>query len=544
MLVEVRCDKFKDAGIVRPPICFHSGLNVVLGTSKGTNSIGKSTFLLILDFVFGGNDYATTIRDAANHVGEHVIQYVFRFGTESFFFARGTATYETVERCNADFKPCESWTIAKYREFLAEQYLATESGLSFRELVSRFIRVYHRENHNELRPLDANPRAKGEEAIVFLLKAFGLFQVLKEAKHRATEAKNSLKALRNGVKFGHILSVSTAKEEKELNAKLGELMRLRDSSCRAVDLQGKTTEEAMRIVGIKRDLQVSRARKSRLEEKLGRLESQGTVEMLRFVDDFREVERLFPGISLKKLEEVESFHRRITDILGREITEEIEATKSEYSSTVKTVGALEAALAMQPEFYDIPKRILEQYVEYDSEIKTIERRLEKRREETQLKQDSRSLLNRYNDKCTDTLVSVQSDLNGKMSELDALIYGGVKRPPVIQLFPKKYDFRTLDDEGTGTAFKSTIVLALSIMSLTKLPFLVHDSLMFKNIGDDPLSKLIQLYQQQAPKQVFIAFDKADSYDQETDKTLERLCVLHLSDNEHALFGRSWSKIQS
>ena len=50
MLVEVRCDEFKDDGIVRPPIRFHPGLNVVLGTARGTNSIGKSTFLMILDF--------------------------------------------------------------------------------------------------------------------------------------------------------------------------------------------------------------------------------------------------------------------------------------------------------------------------------------------------------------------------------------------------------------------------------------------------------------------------------------------------------------
>ena len=35
-------------------IVFNSGLSVVLGTNTGDNSIGKSTFLLIVDFVFGG----------------------------------------------------------------------------------------------------------------------------------------------------------------------------------------------------------------------------------------------------------------------------------------------------------------------------------------------------------------------------------------------------------------------------------------------------------------------------------------------------------
>ena len=62
MLVEISCDKFIDAGSVRAPITFSKGLNVVLGTETGTNSIGKSTFLLILDFVFGGEDYLTRAR--------------------------------------------------------------------------------------------------------------------------------------------------------------------------------------------------------------------------------------------------------------------------------------------------------------------------------------------------------------------------------------------------------------------------------------------------------------------------------------------------
>lgn len=35
-------------------ITFHKGLNVVLGDNKGTNSIGKSTLLMVIDFIFGG----------------------------------------------------------------------------------------------------------------------------------------------------------------------------------------------------------------------------------------------------------------------------------------------------------------------------------------------------------------------------------------------------------------------------------------------------------------------------------------------------------
>ena len=55
MLVEIMCDEFKDHGTPRGRIQLHAGLNTVMGSSSGSNSIGKSTFLMIIDFVFGGD---------------------------------------------------------------------------------------------------------------------------------------------------------------------------------------------------------------------------------------------------------------------------------------------------------------------------------------------------------------------------------------------------------------------------------------------------------------------------------------------------------
>ena len=541
MLVEVRCKAFKNAGRVRPPIQFHEGLNVVLGTNKGANSIGKSTFLMILDFVFGGEDYATKIRDAVNHIGEHAVQFEFRFGDKNFYFSRGTATFMDVDYCNPDYHPIEKWPIQKYRDFLAENYALKDSGLSFRSMVSRFIRVYHRENHNELRPLDAVSQAKGTDAIQFLQKAFGLFQGLEAAQHAAEDSKNNLDALRGGIKYGHVESVSTKREADELVKQLASLRRLQDDTARSADLKGKSAEEAMHVANLKRDLQVARAKKSRLEYQLDRLRSQETEGDIRFVDDFKVVAQLFPGISLKRLEEVEAFHRQLAEILAKEVTEEIALQEEDLKSTLETVGRLETELAAETELGGMSRKILQEYAEYEKEISSIEKRLEKRDEEQRLKENRAVLLKRYNDKSADALVSIQTTLNAKMSEIDSRIYDGTKEPPQILLNPSGYEFRTINDMGTGTAFKSMVVLDLAIMGLTRLPLLVHDSLIFKNIGDEPLSKLIQLYQDQSPRQVFIALDKAASYDEQTCAALERFAVLRLSDDQGALFGESWSK---
>ena len=54
MLVEIRCDKFRTESI-----SFHKGLNVVLGDENATNSIGKSSLLMVIDFACGGNSLLT-----------------------------------------------------------------------------------------------------------------------------------------------------------------------------------------------------------------------------------------------------------------------------------------------------------------------------------------------------------------------------------------------------------------------------------------------------------------------------------------------------
>ena len=49
MLKEIQCDIFTEDGKQRKPIIFNNGLNIILGDESKKNSIGKSTFLLVID---------------------------------------------------------------------------------------------------------------------------------------------------------------------------------------------------------------------------------------------------------------------------------------------------------------------------------------------------------------------------------------------------------------------------------------------------------------------------------------------------------------
>lgn len=70
MLVELSSPVFKEKGKVRSSIRFKTGLNVILGKEDGENSIGKSSAMLAIDFVFGGKTYASS--DGVKHMGHHV----------------------------------------------------------------------------------------------------------------------------------------------------------------------------------------------------------------------------------------------------------------------------------------------------------------------------------------------------------------------------------------------------------------------------------------------------------------------------------------
>jgi len=87
MLVELRSDKLRDGVIT-----FHSGLNVVIGDEKATNSIGKSSLLMVLDFVFGGNSLIEHNKDIIEELGHHEYLFRFDFNKEPHYFKRGTYT--------------------------------------------------------------------------------------------------------------------------------------------------------------------------------------------------------------------------------------------------------------------------------------------------------------------------------------------------------------------------------------------------------------------------------------------------------------------
>ena len=107
MLIEIYCEEFH-----QKRIRFNSGLNVVLGTKTGTNSIGKSTFMLVVDFVFGGNTYSR-VEDIIKNVKEHRVCWTFDFGGEKHYFARRVPDSKNVEKCNENYIKVSNMSVSE-----------------------------------------------------------------------------------------------------------------------------------------------------------------------------------------------------------------------------------------------------------------------------------------------------------------------------------------------------------------------------------------------------------------------------------------------
>ena len=137
MLCEIYCEKFHQNRIT-----FHEGLNTILGDKNGSNSIGKSTFLMIIDFVFGGKDYLNKSIDVQNNIKKHEICFTFLFSDKYYYFARNTEDTETVFECDDRYNHLSSMSLTVYTNWLKEMYQIFSYGLSFRDFIGRFSRVY------------------------------------------------------------------------------------------------------------------------------------------------------------------------------------------------------------------------------------------------------------------------------------------------------------------------------------------------------------------------------------------------------------------
>jgi uncharacterized protein YydD (DUF2326 family) len=149
MLIEIRSNVLRQRRIE-----FHAGLNVVVGDANATNSIGKSTALMLVDFVFGGNSFIDLNKDAVVELGHHSYEFCFEFNKARYYFRRDTVSPNNIIVCNNIYQPIGLKELDDYNKWLKEMYVPQKHALTFRALIGIFSRIWPKDNvTNVRRPL-------------------------------------------------------------------------------------------------------------------------------------------------------------------------------------------------------------------------------------------------------------------------------------------------------------------------------------------------------------------------------------------------------
>ena len=487
MLVEVRCDKFISNGKVREPIRFHAGLNVVLGDDNGSNSIGKSTFLMILDFVFGGTDYIQKCVDVQENVKEHTICFAFDFGGQMYYFSRNTVDYNNVVKCNAEYQalPEEPLSLQKYGEFLCEHYALLAEGITWRGAIARFIRVYKRDTLDEERPLRSSKDESATVAIQRYMRLFDRYSSVEAQIKQAAKAEDEKETFRKSTQeYNHIRAAKNDKEKAANDTRIAELEQqeqslIDDNNSGLLDLDSMT---AQRLSELNEALINFRRQRALVQTQLNSVRRDMTGEKRSFKRTFTDLERFFPNEEFHTLEEIEHFHQKLTKILEQEFAETERSLATTYSLLSREIDAIQEQITEIKNVPNVSQAILKEFAQITTELNNLRKANRNYDELQRLKQVAADYAATRDTIIADELLIIKNTVNREMDSITLEILGDATHmPPVLKLEKlNKYTFKTPNDGGTGAQYRGLITFDLANMAVTPIPFVVHDSVLQKN----------------------------------------------------------------
>ncbi|PXX95444.1 hypothetical protein DF185_22265 [Marinifilum breve] len=531
MLKEIKCDKF-----IESPIIFGKGLNVVLGDNFSTNSIGKSMFLMITDFVFGGNSYSTIDSGAQKNIGHQTFYFKFEFKHDSKYYSRNTENPEIITVCDKDYNALSEIDKAEYTSQLKMDY-EIDCSLSFRQIVNPFSRIWGKENYNVNEPLRNSIKESPSAPVVNIIKLFKLYQTLEELNNEI-KTKVESKRILNGAQKKEYIAKTTKTEFKknalEIERINQEIADIKNNLLKyTVNIEELTSKELIEL-----KTQKSRLLKSQslILNKIKRLDLNLSSKSVKS-KYFTKLSTFFENPNEEKINEIESFHNKISKILERELLAAKAVLVTENEGFQAELKKLDLKIAALLENVNSPKFIVDKIYELTIEASKLNTANKFYEEKQGVAKSIKDLNENLDDTIADILKEIEEKINGELIRINNEIHPGKKKIPVFKLNRKSYSFDHSGNTGTGKSFADLIEFDLSILKLTELPFVIHDSVLFKNIEDMSIDKIIEQYQI-FDKQIFMALDGINKFDDATQSILKDKAVLSLTE-ERKLFNKDW-----
>lgn len=405
------------------------------------------------------------------------------------------------------------------------------------------MRIYGKDNYSEKRPLEAASKEKESNGITALEKLFNYYSQIEEYKIEAKKKEDRKKTF-NAAKKENLLQVyvPTAAQVKKNEKEIADLQKQLDelTATSDVDMSEEEMVNADEVLAIKSRITSLKRKRSKLisQQNTVKLNDAGTPIS---EEDYRELQEFFPGVDLKRLSDVENFHRKLQGILKEEIDDEVQSLQTLIDAVSSEIEELQEQQRNLGVPASLPSKFIKKHEELTRRIASLNAQNKAKASADRLKDEVKQANDTLHDVELQVLNTISGKINEQMRQYNEYVYSGTRNAPVIQFDSgSKYTFHTPGDGGLGTGYKSLILFDLSVLRLTQLPVAAHDSLMFNHIGYEPLEKIMELYIQSG-KQIFIAYDKQNAPTPRIQGILNQTTVIHLSEDGNELFGYSWAK---
>lgn len=545
MLVEVSSDAFKSYGKTREKIKFHSGLNAVVGGRRGANSIGKSTFLMILDFVFGGENYTVESVNDIKEVGPHLIKFAFKDQEgKYFYYSRSTEDPKKVNVCDDKYEVDHTIKLTQFQDELLKIYGITIPNVTFRGMVGNFIRVHPLAPSRLIEyPLQAAGGQKQSQQIDNFEKLFDSYRETNALKKIYEDLKNRSRTLQSASKYDYVRPAKNKtvykrnKDRIDYLQKQIETLKVENEKG-LLDLkveQDDSTRELIQDINRHRDI------KSNILVQIAAVKRNQGIKTKVKKQDYESLKLFFPDLNTEYLDEVENFHLKLSKILDREIKEALNELRDQLGLVDQTIQTLENKVKKVNSEPSVDMLLVEKISRCDSEIQSLQKTNDLYDEKKQINGEKKESKQRWDKAVEKELNITQQDINNEMRKLNTEVCGSDKvYAPVLNIKDgSHYTFNTSADTGTGSEYKGLILFDIACLKLSELPLLVHGSLLFTNIEMDRVENIIRLYSK-LKKQVFISIDRTEELDERTQNIIKQHQVLKLDRGENELFGRTWS----
>ncbi len=519
---------------------FHDGLNIILGDDEAKNSIGKSSALLVIDFAMGGTSLLVDEAGVIKALGHHSYDISFEFKGEALFVRRSTEKPDVVDVCDSKHVKHEEMSLEAYREQLKRLYGLSDLESKFRSIVSPFARIWNKGESDPDYPLAGASKEKMSAGIFRLLDLFGRASEVSMERAALQVLKDKKDLMRRSMSAEIIPRITTAhyrSNQKLISGNAQVISDLKNNFAGAVTAYEALFDEKLREIQqgknelIKKRNQIS-ARREQLQRDISGLSPRLTAN-IALVAEF------FPEADLERLQQVEQFHQKIGRLVGRELRGELEiliAQEAEISESIADFDLrIKLALNVKGTPADLFAKVFE-LKEVTDKAREENRFFEQKNSIDESESASKARLDAIYDQI---FRAIENSINSKLEKFNEVVYGSGRNPSRLRIKnSNSYSFSSPLDTGTGKSYAGLVGFDIAMLSLTSLPLIVHDSMIYKNIEISAIEQILGILASFKGKQIFLAFDEAKKFSREAQGILQSNRVLQLK-RDQLLYIKDW-----